>query len=742
MGSNPGRGIWVARHHSHSRWISDFAVPPSQPADYLANAKDTVTVRWLGSYSSLTPDLFANGTALLGVDTQQSGPSRNLGVNWTHVISDRAVNELRFTSQSLNFGFDPTPATAANPFAQTPQFTVAGLSGAVFGGIASGFPQDRNHLVFQYQDAFSWTKGHHNLKLGADIAHLGITDGVPFNSRGTLTYNGQGDCSAIGIQSCTGLANFIDDFSGNAGNTTINSGPQQVTFAQTQQSFYVQDDWKVRPNLALTYGLRYEYQGTPFNTLAFPAVREQTAVNDPLTLPIKERADRNNFGPRLGISYTPHFWTGLFGEDKTAIRAGAGVFYDALFSNILDNAAASSPNVAGDTVTGSVPQNPTNGERGQADLSVAFANLSPGVHPLDNITTSVSNLRNPLTYQWNVNIERELPGNWLITTAYVGTRGERLFVNHELNPGVDGVRINPNRGGIFARSNHGDSNYHGLQMKAERGFKHGLLFRGAYTWSRSIDNSSEVFVTSGGSTRAENQFSFRGDRAPSAFDRKHRVALTWVYQIPGAGGDSGFGRALKFGTSGWQVSGTAQFETGAPETIFFGGADINGDLSGFNDRPSIGNAKVPLNLSPTCEDPGGTCNTGVGFSFDGTTFVDFFSSFGFDPNTGNFTAKATDFKYLAVNGKNGTVGRNSFYNPGRQDWTLAVQREFKIPGREQQALSLRLEAFNPFNHPNLGGGENGIPSVSGDLLSGTLFQNTANTRVGGRNIRLFAKYSF
>jgi len=570
---------------------------------------------------------------------------------------------------------------------------------------------------------------------------LGITDGVPFNSRGALTYNRGGDCSAIGLTTCTALANYIDDFSGSGGNATINFGVSQVTVAQTQQAYYFQDDWKVRPNLALTYGLRYEYQGTPFNTLPFPTVNENTALTDSLTLSVKQKPDRNNFGPRLGVSYTPHFWTGLFGEDKTAIRAGAGVFYDALFANILDNTASSTPNVTGGTITGS-------SGRGVAALSTVIPSITPALSPFDSISTAVSNLRNPLTYQWNVNVERELPGNWLFTTAYVGTRGERLFLNHELNPGVNGVRLNPNRGGILARSNHGDSIYHGLQLKAERSFKKGLLFRGAYTWSRSIDNGSEVFVTSGGSTRAQDQFSFRGDRGPSAFDRKQRLALTWVYQVPGVGGNSGFGRALKFGTGGWQISGTAQFESGAPETLHLGGFDINGDLSGFNDRPSLGNVKVPINYSPTCLsglDSSGnvtvSCDTGVGFSFDGVNFQDFNNPlFGLDAG-GNAIATAQDFKYLVVFGQNGKIGRNSFYNPGRQDWTLAVQREFKLPHGEQQALLLRLEAFNPFNHPNLGGGENGIPSVSGDILSST-FLNVGDTRVGGRNIRLFAKYTF
>jgi hypothetical protein len=212
-----------------------------------------------------------------------------------------------------------------------------------------------------------------------------------------------------------------------------------------------------------------------------------------------------------------------------------------------------------------------------------------------------------------------------------------------------------------------------------------------------------------------------------------------VYQLPEVHGESGALRALKFVTNGWQVSGTASFESGAPETISFGGFDQNGDLSGFNDRPSLGNAAVPINYTPACLDPAGTCNTGVGFSFDGVNFVDFNSSFGLDPVTGDFVAKASDFRYLAILGKNGSIGRNTFYNPGRQDWAMSIQREFKI--YESQAFLLRMEAFNPFNHANLGGGEDSVPSVSGDILSPD-FLNKSVTRVGGRSVKFYLRYSF
>ena len=703
-------------------------------ADYIASDKDTVSARFLGSYSSLTPDLFANPNALPGVDTQQSGPSRNLGVFWTHVLNERAVNEVRFNVQTLNFGFDPTSAALASPFANLPDFEVlSAMPGVDFGGIAVGFPQDRNHTVYQYQEAFSYTAGHHSMKLGADLTHLGISDGTPFNFRGSLNYNAGGNCSSIGLATCTDLANFIDDFSGANGVATKQFGVSQLSYPLNQMAFYFQDDWKLRPNVSLNYGLRYEFQGTPFNVLPFPTVNESTVLTDSFTSIVKEKPDKNNFGPRAGIAYTPRFWKGLFGEDKTVIRAGAGIFYDALFSNILNNTASSTPNVSGGTTIGLSDPTVNNG-RGEANFSQIIPALIPGtLSPLDSVTTAVSNLRNPLTYQWNLNVQRELPGNWFATAAYVGTRGSRLWLNAELNPGVDGVRLNPDRGSILARTNHGDSIYHGLQLKAEHNFSHGLLFRSAYTWSRSIDNGSEIFTTSGGTTRMQDLRDFRSDRGPSAFDRQHRLVLTWVYQLPTMHG-SGFERGLGFLVNGWQFSGTAAFETGAPETIYLGGFDVNGDRSSVNDRPTLGNASAPLNFSDSCfADP--NCISGLGFSTDGgATYSDL--------NTGA-PGTADQFRYLFVQGQNGKVGRNSFYNPGRQDWTMAVQREFKLPMKhlEQQAIQFRLEAFNPFNHPNFGGGENGVPSVSGNLLDQN-FMNKTITGVGGRSIRLFARYSF
>ena len=125
----------------------------------------------------------------------------------------------------------------------------------------------------------------------------------------------------------------------------------------TMYAPYVQDTWRVKDNLTLSLGLRYEYWGTPANVLQFPAIDYKLGLGFPArfsrtVFSLPQQPDRNNFAPRLGIAYTPQWGKWLFGDQKTVIRAGYGVFYDGLFTNITDNTAASAPNATGGNITG------------------------------------------------------------------------------------------------------------------------------------------------------------------------------------------------------------------------------------------------------------------------------------------------------------------------------------------------------------------------------------------------------
>jgi len=701
-------------------------------ADYTPNDKDAFLIRYTDTFSSLTPDLFANPTALPSADTQQGGPARNFGVMWSHTFSQAVLNELRFSAQTIDFTFAPTSASLANPIAHTPGTNLFSELGSTFwGGFSQAtFPQGRGHKVFQIQDAVSVVKGHHSLKIGADLAHLEIKDIIPFNFDGTITVSSGGDCSSVGLTTCSELANYIDGFIGPTGQVSKQFGNPRIAVPTTQQAYYAQDTWKVRPNLTLDLGLRYEYQPNDYsNVLPFPAVNLATVLTDPIDTRYEVKADRNNFGPRAGLAYTPHFGRRFFGEDKTVIRMGYGIFYDAFFTNISNNTASTAPNTLG----GTIGPDPGTSGRGPSDPLLLVSQTTPTVS-LTNLRFSVpNNLVNPKTQQWNVNIQRELPAHMVFEIAYVGTRGEKLYAPLQVNPANgDGVtRLNPNFGSIVVRSNEGDSIYHGLQTQVTRNFGK-LTLRGAYTYSKAIDNSSEIFATTGGASRWQNVFDPRSDRGPSAFDRRHRAAITWVYELPSMHGEGAM-RVLNAVLGGWVSAGQVSFQTGAPETIYAGGFDQNGDGEPTNDRPDLGNINAPINYASSCRfDPTGTCITGVGLDIGGGQLVDLWTG---APGT------VSDFRYIFNTlGRNGNLGRNTIYNPGRQDWNLSAIKRFRMPYKEGHELEFRSDFFNAFNHPNAGGGTT-APSVNGNALSST-FLNVARTYEGGRSIALWLKYTF
>src|SRR5215469_6417889 len=729
--TDPGRGLsyeWTVR------------------ADYTPSSTDTVFARFTNTYSSLSPDLFANNTALPTQDTFQGGPARNLGVMWAHTFSPSILNEFRFSAQTIAFSFSPLAKTLANPIANLPSisFTNSFGGGVVdLGGFSIGtWPQGRQHQTYQFQDAVSLLKGKHSMKVGIDLGVILVTDEIPFNSNGLATISPGGSCTVNGVagSTCTDLANYIDDFTGSTGNVSKQFGNPKISSPTSQQAYYFEDSWKIRPNFTLEYGLRYEYQPPDAeNVLPYPALDRNTALTAPLQTQTEVKPYRNAWGPRLGFSYAPRFLEGLLGQNKTVIRGGAGVFYDTFFTNISDNAAETVPNTLGGTLFGA-----SVGGRGIPALQ-SIAAIAPVADPTSTIDTVSDNLRNPKTYQWNLNVQRELPGKFIAQVAYVGTRGEYLFDNEQLNPrdlvlpelfcGVtcpgNDDRVNPNKGSIVTRANRGDSTYHGLQVDVERNVGK-LSFRGAYTYSHSIDNASDVFTTSGGSSFWQNVHNPSSDRGTSLFDRKQTAAFTWVYQLPGPSM-----RILNQILGGWESSGTILLESGTPETLYFGGLDVNGDGQG-NDRPSVITPKAPINESAAClADP--TCPTGIGIIDPLDLGPGIWDLGQLWNGTGFFTLTPSQTRYVAIAGQNGSLGRNSIRLPGLEQYNLSVLKNFKI--HESHTLQFRADFLNAFNHFNAG--QNNITGYGNLLSPGTGFLGPKSlTLDGGRSIQLWAKYSF
>ena len=187
---------------------------------------------------------------------------------------------------------------------------------------------------------------------------------------------------------------------------------------------------------------------------------------------------------------------------------------------------------------------------------------------------------------------------------------------------------------------------------------------------------------------------------------------------------SGAMRAVNYAVRNWTVSGTAQLQTGAPDTIHLFGFDENGDLRTTNDRPDSGNPRAPINYSDACINSP-SCITGIGQVMPNGSLVDF--------NT-NAPGTRDQFRYIVVDGRTGNTGRNTFVNDWTQDYAFAVERIFPIPHLEHHQLEFRAEGINPFNHPNPG-------LVSTDILDPGFLNRDLQAR-GGRVLNLWLKYRF
>lgn len=693
--------------------------------DWTTSSKNSISFRYLANeqlFSNQFPDPSTGitGSQFEGFEIDVPSLTQNFYMSDTYVFSARTLNEARFGYGRFNLFFGPRDTELVS---SGPQFIFAGTTVSTV-GLSQSFPQGRIFNNYQFQDTVTHTRGNHTIRVGTDILVQRAKQFVPINTRGTLTFAAGGGFPAFG--------NFVDSFSGVGAGAAAKVFGEGVTFPSvTTQAYFINDSWKVRPNLTLNFGLRYENFGAVANNAAFPAF---TGFGAPLRTRVEQQRDNNNWGPRVSFAYSPQLNSGWFGNivgrDKTVIRGGFAINYDVFFNNILSNIAATSPNALGTTVLGA-----NTGGRGIANFTVNSLPTTVVANPQAGQNTIPVELKNPQTYVWNFGIQRELPGHNVFDIAYVGTRGTRLFINEQLNPGIPGS-TNPNgrafatRGSVIARTNGGDSQYHGLQLRMERGFRNSFLYRATYSFQKTIDNTnSEVFTTTGGTSLGSNAFNRSVDRGVADFDVPHVFTFSGLWDIPSAG--SGFMREL---TGGFQLGGIWRYQSGNVSSPFVFGFDLNGDLSATNDRPSISNP----NAAATSVGFANSLAGGFGCGASGTGF--------FDINCNPVTL--SQVRYLVdPTVRTNIAGRNTLRAPGYNTFDMSLQRSFKIPFTpwEQDRFEIRFDYFNVFNTPifrfELGG------LSDGDVTNPFFNQPNLNSGVsvgasGARSGRLQLRYSF
>ncbi|MBZ5634629.1 MAG: carboxypeptidase regulatory-like domain-containing protein [Acidobacteriia bacterium] len=634
--------------------------------------------------------------------TSSTYKTTTIALYHTHVFSPELTNELRpgFT----RFNYD-APLDPVNPLGLTlPQITIAGVnSSGNFYGIEASYPQGRLFNNYTLQDTMSIVQGKHSYRFGSELVDQRARQAAPFNYRGRLTYG-----ASSGAQNFSGLANFLDDFGG-AGSTSRTFGNSQYYPSLFRQGYFFQDRWRMSPNLTMSLGLRYEYFGTPTNVTLNPVFTglfnvDPVTLDSPLFHANQVEPDRNNWAPSVGLAYSPSSGNGwrrwLFGDHKSSIRLGYGIGYDSYFNNITSNIVAGAPASATatppSTVTADAP-------RGAAGLSKLLPTQAPALTTTLAQFSVYKNLVNPYYQHWSVTLERELPLGILLDLAYVGSKGTKLFVTEDGNPLVTPdlrvpvpanvttatrqLRVDQLQGQRLVRTNGGSSTYHAAQMEVKRRFSSGFTFSGAYTFSKLIDNASEIFTLGGTSTlqNASVPAMFGGlqiDKGISFFDRTHRAVFTYSYELPIFKPQQGI---LGHAVGGWQIAGLTTYESGVPYTVL-NGQDADGIAGATYDRPNFNPQGRPgVRAKPDASSPTGYVN----------------------PDNNNAPIDPREARYIGIAANTssthrppGNLGRNTERGPGLKNWDLNVIKNTRI--NEHFSLEFRSEFYNIFNTPMYG----------------------------------------
>jgi hypothetical protein len=682
----------------------------SQRIDYNFNNNHQL----YGRYIYQDSDTVGTGQASPPGNTQNNvSRAQGLNITFSSVFGPRWVNEARFA-----FLRNASSTTSNNPDSETiPSIEInqLGLSGfnaassrtAI--GLGVNLPQFSYRQTFQYQDNISHTVGNHGMKFGVDIHRSQLEQLFKPTTRGRLVY--------------TTLNRFVNDVAQIA---TINKdlpGVARILNLDWHDFFfYGQDEWKIRPNFTLSYGLRYELPGQPIQDLAdfnAPVVAAAGGDSRFVVSPIPSR-DKKNLEPRIGFNWNPHTssdgpmgW--LTGGDKLVLRGGYSRTHDYTFTNIALNIWSSFPFVAAatfPTVSLTLPGE-TSAAAGTANAFTSLPN--PSINPDTFARTVVSSdFHSPYYDSYSLEVQREVSKDMVVRVGYVGSKGTGLFETIDGNPRIplcvatstNNCRVDPTRATIRLRANAASSIYHSMQVSMEKRLSRGFSAGLHYTWSSFIDEASEIFNPSPGEIAiVQDSFNRHADRARSTFDRPHRVAGNFVYELPWYHDQRGFvGHFL----GGWQVNSSFSLQSGAPFTPL-NGSDPTGALSGIDTL--VGNAIRPNVL------------TNIG----GMSVEQLFALRGTISSNGNAL-----FQTLRPGQRIGNAGRNILRADGINNIDIGILKNTRLS--ENQKIQLRADFYDATNTRDFG-----IPNST---VTNAGFLNQWGTNGGNRRVIVALRYVF
>lgn len=691
----PGNRIPASRLSQPAQQFLDAFVPlPNRPdglysfASQQANDQDNI----IGKIDhQITSANRLSGRILINREKFQEVPGNlpnffasieysnyNLSLSDTHIISPSMLNSFQFTFNDIDRRqlsvvpgdrtWNDFGANFTRPFTQ--EDVPAAMSTNVNGrfNAFTRYPLQHFRRNFEFSERLNWNYGRHFLKFGGSYRRSLLDLSEFFEGDPALVFNGQitGDSAADFV-----LGRIFNFRQG----SLLENQPRQ-----TEWGLFIQDDWKIAQRLTLNLGLRYDPflaftdEGNRFSqfrpgvqSVVFPTAPPGVVFPGDPDVPMA--AMRNNYkrlAPRFAFAFDPT------GTGKMSIRGGYGIFWSQIRQQANNQPSNTQP-FAAKFVFDAPPSfdnpyaNTGNPWPFTAPVTEEERRSYNFIRPL-TMQPYATDFSNGYMQQWNFNIQREFFGSWLATVAYVGSKGVHLFNQVESNPaiyraGATTANTNARRlyapafGTIPTQLSNGNSNYHSLQLTANKRFSRGISLLASYTWSKMIDDAS------GDGNASPNPFDQSFNRGISNLDIPHRFVASFVYELPRLANHSSLVRQV-FG--GWDTNGIVVLQSGNPFTVVSG---RDNSFSGVNaDRADlIGDPFLPTDR-PHGELVNGYFNTDA-------------------------------FTFNAV-GTFGTAGRNILRGPGNATVDVGLFKNISL--FETHRIQFRAEAFNLFNRVNFG----------------------------------------
>lgn len=609
---------------------------------------------------------FASAVSVPGYGTDVPRRGQNLALGFTHAFGPALVNEFRVGYVRVAIGvFHENQGTSVNQQVGLPElssnprdFGLSQIAVTGFSPLGDEFttPQESTSDTVEVTDSLTWARGAHMVKLGGDVRHIRQGAYRDVLSRGRLSFLG-----AFTFNPLADLLLGLPTFTGGA----VLDNPQRL--GAWAWSGFAQDQWRLRSNLTVTLGLRYEYVGPAVDAgdranLYDPAIGQLLPVGTAGMPRGGYAPDRNNWAPRVGLAWTPD------ADAKTAVRAGYGIYYNqgalATGEGLYFNAPYFDfnlyfPNALLPPLTLSDPFAPSNQV------------------PFPSATAFQRDLQTGWLEQWSVSLQRQLGRARGVEIAYVGSRGHQLIAARDINqpapmptpPGVPNLRPNPLFQDVTFIESRGSSRYDAFQLKFQQRFDGGLSLLSVYTLGKSTDDASAFFASTGDANFPQDSNNPQAERARSSFDVRHRFSLSFGWQLP-----FGPGRRWASGDGIWssmvadtELQGIITLQSGRPFTVALL-SDVDNSNTGFSSLGFGSNDRPDVTGQPSLDEP--------------------------SPDRWFNTAAFT----LPPFGSFGNAPRNLLDGPGYQNVNLALLKHVNLS--EQARLQIRIEAFNLFNRVN------------------------------------------